>query len=43
MTISGWPMAVPTLTDGSVTLRGWVDQDADAVYAACQDAEISDG
>lgn len=40
MTILGWPVVVPTLTDGSVMLRGWIDQDADAVYAACQDAEI---
>ncbi|MDQ2894245.1 MAG: GNAT family N-acetyltransferase [Actinomycetota bacterium] len=40
MTISGWPIAVPTLTDGSVMLRGWADHDADAVYAACQNAEI---
>lgn len=40
MTLLDWPLAVPTLTDGSVMLRGWIDEDADAVYAACQDAEI---
>jgi RimJ/RimL family protein N-acetyltransferase len=40
MTVLDWPVAVPTLTDGSVMLRGWSDRDADAVYAACQDAEI---
>lgn len=40
MTLLDWPVTVPTLTDGSVMLRGWIDEDADAVYAACQDAEI---
>jgi RimJ/RimL family protein N-acetyltransferase len=40
VTLLDWPVAVPTLTDGCVMLRGWIDQDADAVYAACQDAEI---
>lgn len=40
MTLLDWPVAVPTLTDGSVMLRGWSNQDADAVYAACQDPEI---
>lgn len=40
MTRLDWPAAVPTLTDGSVMLRGWTNQDADAVYAACQDPEI---
>ncbi len=35
-----WPTAPPTLTDGQVTLRAWEPEDADAVFAACQDAEI---
>jgi RimJ/RimL family protein N-acetyltransferase len=35
-----WPVEAPTLTDGPVTLRKWITQDADAVYTACQDAEI---
>ena len=40
VTVLNWPVNAPTLTEGSVTLRGWTAQDADAVYAACQDAEI---
>ena len=28
------------MTDGSVTLRPWREEDADAITAACQDAEI---
>lgn len=40
MTVLNWPVGVPTLTDGTVLLRGWTEQDADAVYSACQDAEI---
>jgi RimJ/RimL family protein N-acetyltransferase len=31
----------PPLSDGVVTLRPWNDGDVDAVYAACQDAEIA--
>jgi RimJ/RimL family protein N-acetyltransferase len=30
---------VPILTDGWLTLRGWAAGDADAVLAACQDAD----
>jgi ribosomal-protein-alanine N-acetyltransferase len=30
----------PELTDGLVHLRGWANQDAAAVYSACQDAKI---
>lgn len=40
VTALNWPVDSPTLTDGSVTLRKWSAQDADAVYEACQDAEI---
>jgi len=40
MALLDWPVAVPTLTDGSVMLRGWTDQDADAVYETCQDTAI---
>lgn len=39
MTSLAWPSVVPTLTDGWVTLRGWTAGDADAVLAACQDAD----
>jgi RimJ/RimL family protein N-acetyltransferase len=35
-----WSVNAPTLTDGPVTLRRWIAQDADAVYEACQDTEI---
>jgi RimJ/RimL family protein N-acetyltransferase len=34
-----WPGVVPRLTDGSLTLRAWTAGDADAVLAACQDAD----
>jgi RimJ/RimL family protein N-acetyltransferase len=39
MTALRWPSTVPTLTDGWLTLRGWTAEDADAVLAACQDAD----
>lgn len=39
MTSLTWPGTVPILTDGWLTLRGWNAGDADAVLAACQDAE----
>jgi RimJ/RimL family protein N-acetyltransferase len=32
-----WPEAIPTLTDGAVTLRAWAAEDAEAILAACQD------
>lgn len=34
------PFSVPTLTDGVVTLRGWREDDAPGVLAACQDPDI---
>jgi RimJ/RimL family protein N-acetyltransferase len=34
-----WPSTVPVLTDRWLTLRGWTAGDADAVLAACQDAD----
>lgn len=37
-----WPVATPTLTDGSVTLRAWAARDVDAVVAACQDPVMQD-
>ena len=40
MTMLNWPVSAPTLTEGSVTLRGWTAQDVNAVYVACQDKEI---
>ena len=39
MSSLAWPAEVPALTDGAVTLRGWAARDADAVLAACQDAD----
>ena len=39
VTSLAWPGEVPTLTDGWLTLRGWTEGDADAVLAACQDAD----
>lgn len=39
MTSLAWPSAVPRLTDGWLTLREWTARDADAVLAACQDAD----
>lgn len=39
MTSLAWPSTVPVLSDGPVTLRGWTADDAEAVLAACQDAE----
>ena len=39
MSSLSWPTTVPALTDGAVTLREWSAADADAVLAACQDAE----
>lgn len=38
--VRGWPASPPELTDGVVRLRAWRAGDADAVTAACQDAEI---
>ena len=35
-----WPNRPPTLTDGVAALRPWRGTDADAVFAACQDADI---
>ena len=35
-----WPSTVPVLSDGQVTLREWTSDDADAVFAACQDPDI---
>jgi RimJ/RimL family protein N-acetyltransferase len=35
------PLPPPTLTDGVVRLRPWRPDDAPAVFAACQDAEIA--
>jgi RimJ/RimL family protein N-acetyltransferase len=40
MAALNWPVEVPELTDGNVTLRGWTDEDAAAVFSACQDGEI---
>lgn len=34
------PEGQPTLTGPRVRLRPWWDDDVDAVFAACQDAEI---
>jgi RimJ/RimL family protein N-acetyltransferase len=34
------PLPNPPLTDGEIVLRAWQRGDADAVTAACQDAEI---
>jgi hypothetical protein len=34
-----WPSTAPKLSDGWLTLRGWTARDADAVLAACQDAD----
>jgi len=34
------PLAIPTLTDGELTLRAPRPDDADAITAACQDPEI---
>jgi RimJ/RimL family protein N-acetyltransferase len=39
MSSLAWPSVVPVLTDGRLTLRGWTARDADAVLAACQDAD----
>jgi RimJ/RimL family protein N-acetyltransferase len=39
MTALAWPTTVPVLTDGTLVLREWTAVDADAVLAACQDAE----
>ena len=39
MTSLAWPSTAPKLSDGSLTLRGWTAGDADAVLAACQDAD----
>lgn len=39
MSSLSWPSTVPVLTDGRLALRGWRAGDADAVLAACQDAE----
>jgi RimJ/RimL family protein N-acetyltransferase len=35
-----WPVDVPTLSGERVTLRPWREEDAPAVFAACQDQEI---
>lgn len=35
-----WPTEPPTLTGARVVLRTWRADDADAVYEACQDADI---
>jgi len=37
MSSLNWPEAIPTLTDGDVTLRAWAAADAEAIFAACQD------
>ncbi len=40
MSSLNWPDAAPTLTGGSVSLRGWTGSDAEAVFDACQDADL---
>ena len=39
MSSLSWPEVVPTLTDGSVSLRAWRSSDVDAVFEACQDPD----
>lgn len=40
MTEQDWQSTPPELTDGSITLRVWRDEDAAAVLAACQGPDI---
>lgn len=35
-----WPDEQPTLSDGKLRLRPWMEEDADTVFRACQDADI---
>lgn len=37
-----WPEVQPILRDGELTLRTWQGDDADEVFAICQDADIAE-